>query len=91
MHEPLSKKTYYANAVALFVLLVVTLVAAELPLGIFGPAVAVSIAVLKALLIVLFFMNLYVATPLTRLVAIAGFLWLILLFVLMGSDYLTRV
>jgi cytochrome c oxidase subunit IV len=46
--------------------------------------------VLKASLVVLFFMGLRHNTPLTKLTAVAGFFWLMILFGVTMSDYLTR-
>ena len=42
--------------------------------------VALPIAVIKASLVVIYFMGLRYNTPLTKIVAIAGFFWLFILF-----------
>lgn len=52
--------------------------------------IALTIAVTKALLVVLFFMHVWYSTRLTKIVVIAGFFWLALLIVLTLSDYFTR-
>ncbi len=75
---------------ALLGLLAATAIAAFLPLGQFSPPVAVGIAVAKASLILLYFMNLRFGDKRLRLVAGAAFAWLSILFVLSLSDYLTR-
>jgi cytochrome c oxidase subunit 4 len=48
------------------------------------------IASVKALLVVLFFMHVRWSTRLTWVVAASGFVWLIILFGLTMTDYLTR-
>ena len=82
--------TYLRITLALLLLLALTAWASFLPLGDFSTPVAVGIAVAKALLILLYFMQLRISEPLYRLVAGAAFAWLSILFVLSLSDYLTR-
>jgi cytochrome c oxidase subunit IV len=53
--------------------------------------VALSIAVLKATLVVLFFMHLKYGTRLTWVVAGAAVFWLGILLLLILSDYAARV
>lgn len=76
--------------VALLVLLVLTVGAGRLELGRWNLLVAVSIASLKAILILLVFMRVQYGTPLVRLFAVAGFFWFALLIGLTFSDYVTR-
>ena len=85
-----AKKTYYRVAAALMVLLALTVAASFVPLGPFGVVVALSIAAAKAVLILLFFMHVRYGSTLTKLFAVAGFFWLLILFLLTFSDYLTR-
>jgi len=54
------------------------------------PYVALLIAFLKAALIAFIYMKLSKAPPLIRLAAAAAFLWILILFCLAFSDYLTR-
>ncbi len=75
---------------ALMILLFLTVLAAQVPMGIFSPIVAMIIATAKALLIVLFFMHVKYASKLTWLFASAAFMWLGILFVLGFIDYLSR-
>jgi cytochrome c oxidase subunit 4 len=51
---------------------------------------AMTIAVLKAVVVVLFFMHVKYSTRLTWVVVIGGVFWLGILLVLLFSDYLTR-
>ena len=46
---------------------------------------------ISAVLVILFFMHVIHSTRLTWVVVIGSFLWLCVLFVLMFSDYLTRL
>ena len=75
---------------ALLVLLGVTCVAAYIPLGTLNVVVGLSIAAIKASLVAFLFMNLKRSDALIRLAAAAGFFWLIVLFALTLSDFLTR-
>lgn len=83
-------RVYYGVFAALMVMLVATVVIAFLPLGPVGPAAAFTIATVKALLVVLYFMHVRYSSRLTWLFAGAGVLWLMILFALTLSDYLSR-
>jgi cytochrome c oxidase subunit 4 len=52
--------------------------------------VALTIAVIKATLVVLYFMHVRYSARLIWVVVVAGFFWLGILFVLTMSDYLSR-
>jgi cytochrome c oxidase subunit 4 len=52
--------------------------------------VALAIAVVKMLLVVLYFMHVKYSPGLTRLVVVAGFFWLAILITLTLSDELSR-
>lgn len=59
----------------------------------FGPmntVIALTIAMVKGTLVVLFFMHVKYSDKLTWVVAGAGFLWLLVLFSLTLSDYYAR-
>ena len=88
--EVVQPKTYVKTFLSLMGLLVVTVGANFLPLGPFSVVVAVGIAVLKAALILLFFMEVRYSHPLTWLFATAGLIWVMILLLLSMSDYLTR-
>jgi len=87
---PMTVRGYVWITGILMVLLVLTVVAARVPLGALSLVVALLIASVKAALVGLYFMHLRFTTPLTRLFAVAGLLWLAIAFVLTFSDYLTR-
>ena len=84
------KKTYYKIGTALFVLMFMTIAAAYLDLGPFNIYIALTIAVIKALLVVMYFMHVKYNTKVTWLFAGAGFLWIVIMFALTMSDYMTR-
>lgn len=75
---------------ALMLLLALTLGMAFLPLGPAKPWVGYAIATAKAGLILWYFMELRREGGIARLAALAGFIWLVMLFVLTAVDYLTR-
>jgi cytochrome c oxidase subunit 4 len=83
-------RTYVQIFIALLVLLFVTVGAAHLPLGPLAFPVAMTIAVAKAVLIVLFFMHLLHSHRQSAIVCVAGFLWLGIMLALTLSDYLSR-
>ena len=86
----MSRRTYVWTYVALMALLIVTYVSTFVPLGAFKPIVNIGIGAAKAAIILLFFMHLVKAEPLTRLAGLIGYAWLVLMFVLGLSDYLAR-
>jgi cytochrome c oxidase subunit 4 len=88
--ETMHLRTYLKTFAALMLLLVLTVGANFLEMGPFNVAVAMFISVAKALLIVLFFMEVRASRPMIWLAASAGFVWLMLMLVMMLSDYETR-
>ena len=81
---------YLAVFGALLVLTVVTVAVAFFDLGNLNVAVALTVAVVKATLVVLFFMHVRYASTITKLVVVASLVWLGFLFFITLSDYLTR-
>jgi len=81
---------YLAVFGALMVLTVLTVVVAFFDLGNLNVAVALTVAVIKASLVVLFFMHVRYASTITKLVVISSLVWLGFLFFITLSDYLTR-
>lgn len=88
-HAP-SRKPYFLVFGALMVLTLATYLVAGVDLGPFVDVVAMAIAITKGALVVLIFMHVGHGTRLTKLTAAAGFVWLLILFVLLMSDYATR-
>jgi cytochrome c oxidase subunit 4 len=87
-HVP--KGTYFAVFGALMVLTVVTVAVAFVDLGRLNVVVALGVAVLKAAMVVLFFMHVKYASRQTQLVVLASIAWLVILFGITLTDYLTR-
>jgi cytochrome c oxidase subunit 4 len=83
-------RTNVSIFVALLVLLFATVGAAYLPLGVLHFPVAMTIAVAKAVLIVLFFMHLLYSGRLMMVVSVAGFVWLAIMLAFTLTDYLSR-
>ena len=81
---------YYAVFAALIVGTALTVGVAFLDLGALNNVLMLGIAATKALLVVLFFMHVRWSTRLTWVVAASGFFWLLILFALTMTDYLTR-
>src|SRR5262245_41513803 len=67
-----------------------TVLAAEVDLGVFNNIAMLAIASTKAALVILFFMHVRWSTRLTWLVVASGFFWLIIMFGLTMTDYYSR-
>ena len=83
-------KTYVSIWAALMALLLLTWGVAQVNLGAFNIVAALTIAVAKMLLVILFFMHVRHTSKLTWLFVAAGFIWLLIMMDLTLSDYLTR-
>ena len=83
-------RTYLIVFAALMVGTYLTVQAAFIDLGPFNAAVALAIAVVKAVTVVLFFMHVKYSTRLTWAVVAGGVFWLGILLALTYGDYLTR-
>jgi cytochrome c oxidase subunit 4 len=79
--------TIFGTLIAMTIL---TVVAARMDFGVMGTPIALAIAGFKASLVILYFMGVRYNTPLTKVVAATGFLWLLILFGITMGDYLTR-
>lgn len=88
--DTISAKGYVIVWGVLLIMLLLTWGVAEVDLGRWNPVLAMSIAMAKAILIVLYFMHVRFASRMTWLFAGAGFFWLAILIGLTMSDYLTR-
>jgi cytochrome c oxidase subunit IV len=86
----LPKKLYFMVFLSLIVLTAITTAVAFIDLGPFNTVVALVIAVMKASLVVLFFMHLKYQTGMTRVVILAALLWLAVLIGITMSDVFTR-
>ena len=84
------KSTYYAIFGALMVLTAVTVGASMVNLGSLNFPVAISIAIVKATLVILFFMHVKYSSRLTKMVVGMSFLFLAIMFGLTLTDYMSR-
>jgi cytochrome c oxidase subunit IV len=85
------RKTYIVVWVALMALMILTAGLSRINLGEWSTVAAMTIAVIKALLVILFFMHVrYENQKIVWAVVVAGFFWLALNLGLTMTDYLTR-
>ena len=84
------KSLYYAVFAALMVGTALTVAVAFVDLGAMNNVVMLTIACVKALLVILFFMHVRWSTRLTWLVVASGFFWLLIMFSVTMTDFLTR-
>lgn len=90
--------SYVLVWLTLIILTLATVYVARIDFGhSFGPnyafintVVAMGVAVTKASLVVLIFMGVRYNTPLTKVVVLSGFFWLIIMFGLTMGDYASR-
>src|SRR5436190_24368246 len=88
--EALSLRAHIGVWLGLLALLLLTLGSAYVQLGWANGALNLGIAAIKALLVMAFFMRLRSSRPVLRLVAGAGFFWLLILAGLALADFLAR-
>ncbi|HVK38499.1 MAG TPA: cytochrome C oxidase subunit IV family protein [Candidatus Kapabacteria bacterium] len=87
----LPKKTYWTIFGLLMVLLALTVLVAEINLGrTANVVIALTIAVVKATLVVLYFMHVKFSSKLVWVFASIGFLWFLILVAITMSDYASR-
>ena len=84
------KSLYYTIFLALMVGTGLTVAVAFVDLGALNNVVMLTIACVKALLVILFFMHVRWSTRLTWLVVASGFFWLLIMFSVTMTDFLTR-
>ena len=84
------KSQLYAVFAALMVLTVVTVLVSRVNLGSFNLPVAMVVAVTKALLVILIFMEVKYSPKLVQVTAAAGFLFLGIMILYTMTDYLSR-
>jgi cytochrome c oxidase subunit 4 len=83
-------RTYYLVFAALIALTILTVFVSFLELGTWHTTVGVLIGVVKASLVVLFFMHLLHSSKASWLAVLAGLFWMAILMGLTLTDYLTR-
>lgn len=83
-------RVYFAVIAALFLLTGLTVWVAFQDFGRFNDLVAVTIAVIKAVLVMMFFMHLKYSARILWLFAGAGAVWFVIMIALMLTDYRSR-
>lgn len=91
MHSTIvPKKSLFLVWLALLLLLLLTWGLAQFDLHHLNVAAALSIALVKMLLVILIFMHVKYKPPLTWIFVAAGFIWLLIMVQLTLSDYMSR-
>ncbi len=87
-----SLKMYIGIWLGLLAGTLLTVLAAGVDLGRFNAVVALTIATIKATLVVLFFMHVkYAHEKMTKVVLVSAIFWLAILLALSMADYATRL
>jgi cytochrome c oxidase subunit 4 len=89
-HHVVSPRLYLGILCALLILTGTTVAASYIEMGLFNPIVALFIAMIKMILVVLFFMHVKYSTKLTKLTVGAGVFTFLVLIGMTLSDYMTR-
>lgn len=88
--KTVSLKVYFFIFFLLMVFTAVTVGVAFMDLGAFNTPVAITIAVTKAVLVILYFMHVRYASKLTWVFAAAGFYWFVIMLAFTMGDFITR-
>jgi cytochrome c oxidase subunit IV len=67
-----------------------TVVAADIDMGVFNPIIALAIACTKAVIVILFFMHVKYQSNLIKMTVGAGFFTFLVLITMTLSDYISR-
>ena len=89
-HHVAPKILYYAVFGALLVGTVLTVVAAKFDMGAMNNVVMLTIAILKATLVILYFMHVRWGSRLTWVIVGSSFFWLLIMFTFTMMDYMSR-
>ncbi len=91
MSHPIAPVRVYVTVFLVLIALTMTTVAvSRIELGEYNFIVAITIAVIKAVLVILYFMHVKDSSAMTKLFVVAGFFWMAILLVFILSDYLSR-
>jgi len=89
-HPVVPVKIYVGVFLALIALTITTVAVSKIELGEYNFVAAITIAVVKATLVILFFMHVKQSSAMTKLFVVAGFFWMAILFVFTLGDYFSR-
>ena len=89
-HHVVPLKIYFLIFFALMLGTALTVAVAFFDMGFLNTPIALVIALIKATLVILFFMHVKYSPKLVGVYAVSGFLWLCILLALTMQDYYTR-
>ncbi|HEY5057258.1 MAG TPA: cytochrome C oxidase subunit IV family protein [Acidobacteriaceae bacterium] len=89
-HHIVSPLQYGYVYIALLIGTALTVVAADVDMGIFNPVAALGIASTKAVIVILFFMHVKYQSNLIKLTIASGFFTFLVLITMTLSDYVSR-
>ena len=89
-HHIVSPLQYSFVYGALIIGTIITVIAADINLGVFNPIVALGIACTKAVIVILFFMHVKYQSHLIKVTVAAGFFTFIVLVTMSLVDYMSR-
>jgi cytochrome c oxidase subunit 4 len=89
-HHIVTPMNYLFVYIALIIGTILTVVAADIDLGVFNPIIALGIACTKACIVILFFMHVKYQSRLVKLTVSAGFFTFIVLITMTLTDYMSR-
>jgi cytochrome c oxidase subunit 4 len=89
-HHIVTPMNYLFVYIALIIGTILTVVAADIDMGVFNPIIALGIACTKACIVILFFMHVKYQSRLVKLTVGAGFFTFIVLITMTLTDYMSR-
>jgi cytochrome c oxidase subunit IV len=89
-HHIVSPMQYSFVFATLLIGTAVTVLAANIDLGVFNPIIALGIASFKAVVVILFFMHVKYQSNLIKMTVGAGFFTFLVLITMTLSDYISR-
>ncbi len=89
-HHIVTPLNYLFVYIALIIGTILTVVAADIDMGVLNPIVALGIACTKACVVILFFMHVKYQSRLVKLTVSAGFFTFLVLITMTLTDYMSR-
>ncbi len=89
-HHIVTPMNYLFVYIALIIGTILTVIAADLDMGVFNPIIALGIACTKACIVILFFMHVKYQSRLVKLTVSAGFFTFLVLITMTLTDYMSR-
>ena len=89
-HHIVTPMNYLFVYVALIIGTILTVIAADIDMGVLNPIIALGIACTKACIVILFFMHVKYQSRLVKLTVSAGFFTFLVLITMTLTDYMSR-